>query len=189
MNVLRTVLAFFALQTCWFGVRYLLWGDEGMPLPYEDRFLPYRSLVVVHGFAGMTALLTGGLAMSRYSRSWHRFVGRAYMLAVMVAAVTGLPMALKAAGGFSAQSSFVMLDLAWVLTAGLGWRTAVTGRIPEHRRWMSRNYALTYSAVLLRLLLNGLRNAGWGFDQIYPVVSWSWVSAFAVAELMVRRKR
>ncbi len=188
MNVLRTVLAFFALQTCWFGVRYLLWGDEGMPLPYEDRFLPYRSLVVVHGFAGMTALLAGGLQF-RYFRPWHRALGRVYMLAVMVAAVTGLPMALKAAGGFSAQTSFVVLDLAWVSTAGLAWRTAVRGRIGDHRRWMSRNYALTYSAVLLRLLLNGLRNAGWGFDQIYPVVSWSWVSALAVAELMWRRKR
>jgi len=38
--------------------------------------------------------------------------------------------------------------------------------------------------VLLRLLLNGLQEAGMGLAAIYPVTSWvAWVATLACAEL------
>lgn len=188
MPIIQFSLTFFALQMCWYAVRYLVFGNEGVPLPFEDRYLEYRSIVVIHGFAGMVALLGGGLQFALKGPR-HRWLGRVYLLGVLVAAATGVPMALRAEGGWPAQLSFLLLDLAWLVTAALAWRTAVTRRFAAHRRWMERNYALTYSAVILRLVLNGLEAAGFGFNLIYPVASWSWVSTLACAELVARERR
>jgi hypothetical protein len=47
---------------------------------------------------------------------------------------------------------------------------------------MVRNYALTYSAVISRLLLTGLQESGLTFQEIYPIVSWTWLLGLAVGE-------
>jgi len=186
--VLAAALTFFALQMCWYAVRYLVFGNEGMPLPYEDRYLEYRSVVVVHGLAGVVALLGGGVQFL-WRGARHRWLGRVYLLAVLVAVVSGLPMALRADGGWVARLSFLLLDLAWLVTAGLAWRAAVTRRFAAHRRWMVRNFALTYGAVILRLVMNGLETSGFAFDLVYPLSSWSWVPTLALAELAFIRER
>ncbi|MEQ9003518.1 MAG: DUF2306 domain-containing protein, partial [Pseudomonadales bacterium] len=61
--------------------------------------------------------------------------------------------------------------------------------IDGHRRWMVRNFALTFAAVTLRLELGLLTGAlGWSFDHAYLTVAWlCWVPNLVVAEWWLLR--
>ena len=113
---------------------------------------------------------------------------RLYLLAVVLAGLTGVPMALRALGGPLSQAGFLLFDLLWLATAALAWTTALARQFGAHRRWMVRNYALTFGAVLVRLLLQGVQQYGLTLEQIYPVAGWlAWGSGLTVAELCLIR--
>lgn len=51
--------------------------------------------------------------------------------------------------------------LAWLYSGGRAWRAIRERDLTDHRRWMIRNFALTFSAVTLRLYLPcGVRGPG-----------------------------
>jgi hypothetical protein len=60
----------------------------------------------------------------------------AHIFTATVATVTGL----------------LIVDLAWASTAIAGYRAARQRRFADHRRWMIRNYALTFSSLFSRLV-------------------------------------
>jgi hypothetical protein len=76
------------------------------------------------------------------------------------------------------------------------------GNIEAHRNWMTRNYALTFAGVMLRLWLGTLiatqlplletKYAGDFnnlFVEVYRVVMWlSWVPNLIVAEWIIQRR-
>ena len=61
-------------------------------------------------------------------------------------------------------------------------------QITEHRKWMIRSYAVTFSAVSLRLLVPFLSIVvGMELLQTVIVTAWiSWLGNLMVAELMIR---
>ena len=64
MPLLALSLSFFALQMCWYAVRYLVFGNEGVPLPFEDRYLDYRGVVVLLVVSTVLAVLSQGAAIA-----------------------------------------------------------------------------------------------------------------------------
>jgi hypothetical protein len=61
------------------------------------------------------------------------------------------------------------------------------GDVTRHRRWMVRNFALTFAAVTLRLYLPASAGAGLGFGPAYAAIAWlCWVPNLVVAEWIVR---
>ena len=78
------------------------------------------------------------------------------------------------------------------------YRTIRAGDVVAHRRWAVRAFALTYSAVTLRLWLGVLMGAQIGlggvdgdlaFDRAYVVVPFlCWVPNLIAAELYLRRR-
>ncbi len=59
--------------------------------------------------------------------------------------------------------------------------------IELHRRWMVRNFALTFAAVTLRLWLPASVVSGIPFEAAYPVIAWlCWVPNLLAAELLLR---
>jgi len=68
--------------------------------------------------------------------------------------------------------------------------TARAREIPAHRRWMIRNYSLTFAAVTLRLYLPLAFLLGIPFELSYPLVAWlCWVPNLVAAEYLVSRLR
>jgi hypothetical protein len=60
--------------------------------------------------------------------------------------------------------------------------------VESHRRWMIRNYSLTFAAVTLRLWIPILMVAGNDFPSTYTTVAWlAWVPNLIVAELIASR--
>jgi len=147
-----------------------------------------------HVFASATALILGpfqfmpGLRASR--PKLHRWSGRAYLgMGVLVGGLAGLVMATHAFGGTTSRLGFGALAIAWLVTGALAYRAIRTGDTIAHRRWMIRNFALTFAAVTLRLQLPAAMALRIPFEVAYPIIAWScWVPNLVVAEAWLRRR-
>lgn len=153
-----------------------------------------RAAILLHAFASALALALGpwqflpGLRRAR--PALHRWSGRIYLGAgVLLGGLAGLYMSMHAYGGAVAQSGFALLALLWLYT---GWQAYAAIRrrdVASHRRWMIRNFALTFAAVTLRLWMPLFAGLGIPFDTAYPLIAWiSWVLNLLVVEWWLRRQ-
>ena len=158
-------------------------------------FEAQRTGIYVHVFASSAALVLGPLQFSSRLRTarprLHRWSGRFYLgIGVLLGGLAGLFMALHAFGGPGSRLGFGCLALAWLFTGFRAYRSIRAGDVPSHRRWMIRNFALTFAAVTLRLWLPASVASGIAFEVAYPVVAWlCWVPNLVAAELLLRRTR
>lgn len=181
----------------------LLALSVGAYATYGYGFLPLGSLVhpesaanfrahsvgiSLHVFASIFAIVLGPLQFSSRLRrarpTLHRWTGRLYLfVGILIGGSSGLYMATLAYGGAVPRAGFTLLALAW-LYSGYRAYAAIRGRrIEEHRRWMVRNYALTFAAVTLRIYLPLGTLAQLPFDLVYAAVAWiCWVPNLLVAE-------
>lgn len=149
--------------------------------------------IYVHVFAASVALIVGPLQFSARLRrarpALHRWMGRCYLgIGVLVGGVAGLLIALQAYGGPGARLGFACLSLAWLYTGLRAYRAIRARDLAAHRRWMVRNFALTFAAVTLRLWLPASVVSGVPFGLAYAVVAWlCWLPNLAVAEWMLDR--
>jgi len=118
----------------------------------------------------------------------HRWMGRIYLSGILVGGVSGLVLARFSQGGIVAHVGFACLAAAWLSTGAMAYRRILEGNAASHRRWMIRNYALTFAAVMLRVYLPASLLAGIPFALSYPAISWlCWVPNLVVAERWVIR--
>jgi len=147
-----------------------------------------------HVFASAVALILGpfqfvpGLRAAR--PALHRWSGRVYLgVGVLVGGLAGLVMATHAFGGTMSTLGFGALALAWLATGTLAYRAIRAGDTVAHRRWMIRNFALTFAAVTLRLQLPAAMMLRIPFEVAYPIIAWTcWVPNLVVAEAWLRRR-
>jgi hypothetical protein len=133
-----------------FNVAFLRLKEAELSRPY------YQWAFFGHVYTSIFVLLAGMSQFSTTVRSrWplaHRNLGMVYVgLILLVAAPTGLVMGIHANGGPWSQLSFCLQALLWF---GFTWRALQLARQrnwPGHRAFMLRSYALTLSAVTLRL--------------------------------------
>lgn len=156
-------------------------------------FETYRVGVYAHVFASVAALALGPFQFSRPLRTrrpgLHRGMGRLYLgVGVLIGGVAGLFMALHAFGGWVSRLGFAGLALAWLYTGFRAYLAIRGGDVATHRRWMVRNFALTFAAVTLRLWLPASIASGMPFELAYPVIAWlCWVPNLLVAEWYFNR--
>lgn len=118
----------------------------------------------------------------------HRWMGRAYGGAILVAGVAGLIIAPNAYTGAVAATGFFLLSLFWLITTAIAIWHAMNRRIAQHRAWILRSAALTFAAVTLRLYLP-IGNLTIGFEASYPLIAWAcWVPNLIAMELWLRRR-
>jgi uncharacterized membrane protein len=163
----------------------------GAALDPEMRanFEGHRVGIYTHIFAATLALAIGPLQFSARLRSkytkLHRWSGRVYLgIGVLAGGSAGLYMAAHASGGVVARLGFACLALAWLYTGYRAYDAIRIRDINSHQRWMTRNFALTFAAVTLRLWLPAGLMLGIPLALAYPVIAWlSWVPNLLVAEL------
>jgi uncharacterized membrane protein len=114
---------------------------------------PLRTLI--HMLVAPVALLIGPFQFlpklrARYPRL-HRWSGRIYVAACVIAGAGGLATAFHATGGPVAGFGFGLLALLWIGVTLGAWRAAMQRRFPLHRLLMRFSYAMTFAAVTLRL--------------------------------------
>lgn len=149
--------------------------------------------LAIHAGAAATALLLGPAqflaSLRRRCPGVHRWTGRVYVAGCTVGGATGLLLAAGASTGRVTTLGFGILAIAWLGATTLAWCQAVQGRIPEHKRWMIRSFALTLSAVTLRLYLplaDALQLPSVGSYQAISFLCW--VPNVVLAECYLRRR-
>lgn len=151
------------------------------------------AVVYLHVFGAAVALMLGPLQFWASLRArrpgLHRWLGSAYLaLGVGVGGLSGLVLALGAFGGAWSQAGFGTLAVLWITTGAMALQRIVRGDVQGHRRWMTRNFALTLAAVTLRLYLPASIVGGMSLDLAYPIVAWlCWMPNLLMAEWLLSR--
>ncbi|MFS2153916.1 MULTISPECIES: DUF2306 domain-containing protein [unclassified Rhizobium] len=147
--------------------------------------------IAVHAAGAATALLLGPWQFLPGLRArWpsvHRWIGRLYAAGCASGGLAALVLATGLTTGPVAGAGFATLGLAWLATTCLAIREALSRRIASHRRWMIRSFALTLSAVTLRLYLPLSGALTIDFPIAYPVIAWAcWLPNLILAEVYLR---
>lgn len=154
----------------------------------------WRTAFYTHISGGAIALGIGGF---QFVRRWrdrnlrrHRRAGVAYFMAVLCSGLAGLYLAVFATGGPVAQTGFALLALVWLTTGYIAYAAARRRDIEQHEKWVMRNYAATFAAVMLRLWMPFLiALIGLPFEDAYRIVAWlCWVPNLIVAEMLIQRR-
>lgn len=169
-------------------IDFLLTKQHIIHLPH------YRGAFYLHIFPALLVLAAGltqfsGKILQRLP-VLHRWVGRVYAFSILLACgPAGMLMAWYANGGPWAQASFLVLSGLWWGCTWVAWRAIRAGDIRRHGAWMLRSYALTLSAITLRLMQFGLASyTDTDPEEAYRLVAWpSWVLNLVIAEVVIRR--
>ncbi len=159
----------------------------------KANFLAHPTGIYTHAFASIVALALGPFQFSEKLRQkhtdFHRWLGRTYLaVGVLVGGFSGLYMSQYAFGGSMAKLGFAVLAILWLYTGLRAYLAVRDGAIDEHRKWMARNYSLTFAAVMLRLYLPASMVAGIEFTLAYPVIAWlCWVPNLVFVEWQYNR--
>jgi uncharacterized membrane protein len=130
----------------------LLVTDYPMYHAYRHQVIADRHLLIPHTLCGFFALLAGPMQFSSRFRErhlkLHRVLGRMYVISVFIGAFTGIALAAGRPGlpGTSMQAA------AWVVCTTAAFITARNRQILQHRQWMIRSYAVTFTFVSSRVL-------------------------------------
>ncbi len=142
------------------------------------HILPWKIAFFVHVFTSILTLLAG---FTQFSKSFlqkypklHRKLGYAYVFNILI--VTGpaaFIMSFYANGGLTSRIAFITLSILWIAFTALALFFAVKKKFKLHQAFMIRSYALTLSAITLRIWKMGLAN----FTDILPmdryrIVAW-----------------
>ena len=171
---------------------YLDYGPE----KYTDYYWPRRAGLIFHVSAGALALTVGllqiFLGLSGRTRRLHRVLGRVYLGAVLVGVSASCYLAATIPAGSPAYTSgLVGLGIAWFITTVAGYRALMRGNVADHRAWMVRSFAITFSFVTLRVIATVIASLGlMTYDDATSPAAWlCWIIPLTVLEIGYRRWR
>lgn len=127
-------------------------ADYPMYHAYRLQVIADRHFLIPHTICGTIALLAGPLQfLSRFRQRYlnlHRLLGRLYVVSVFVGATTGIALA----AGRPGLPGTAMQAAAWIICTTAAFITARNRQIVQHRQWMARSYAVTFTFVSSRVL-------------------------------------
>jgi hypothetical protein len=154
--------------------------DYPMYHAYRLQVIADRQLLIPHTISGSLALLAGPLQFSSRLRQrhlrFHRLLGFLYLISVLIGAFTGIALAAGRPGlpGTSMQAA------AWIICTAAAFMAARNRQIVQHRQWMIRSYAVTFTFVSSRVL--NLWPVYWShLGDVFAAVG---VIAFTLASLL-----
>jgi uncharacterized membrane protein len=171
------LIAFFVFITS----EVFLAADYPMYHAYRLQVIADRHLLIPHTLCGVIALLAGPIQFSTRFRQrhlkFHRVLGRIYVIAVFIGAFTGIALA----AGRPGLPGTAMQAAAWIVCTTAAFVTARNRQIIQHRQWMARSYAVTFTFVSSRVL--NLWPRYWGhLGDTFAAVG---VIAFTLASLLI----
>src|SRR5438309_5475948 len=140
-------------------VLLVLWVDERFWFNPADahlhRIAAYKTLLILHGIGGTTALLTGATQFSsrirRTRTALHRTLGKVYIGAVCFSAPIALYIGTGPLEPPSIRVEQIFQAGLWCASALVPWASIRSGQIAIHKGWMMRSYGFTLIFVLSRV--------------------------------------
>lgn len=187
------VSVFLMLRT---SINYLSFQDDNQFLAFKQDYIGnpvWKLAFYIHVFSAFIALFAGFTQFSteimQKHRKVHRILGHFYIWNILIINFpSALIMAIYANGGSVGKAAFLLLDLLWFWFTYKAFVSALKGKFVEHREFMIRSFALTFSAITLRIWKMFLVQTPW-FDSsnVYVVVAWmGFVPNLLLAEVMIR---
>ncbi|NII25232.1 DUF2306 domain-containing protein [Pseudoflavitalea sp. X16] len=176
---------------------YLAFRDDVEFLRFKQDYIHnpvWKAAFYVHVFTAIIALLAGFTQFSpdflkRYKKL-HRLIGRLYAWDILVINFpAAMIMAVYANGLLPSKIAFVILDCLWFWFTYKAVIAARQKRFTEHKQYMIRSYALTFSAITLRMWKLILSNS-FTIDPVtlYMIDAWlGFVPNLLLAEWIIRR--
>lgn len=202
--VLLAVLAFTTWLMARISVNYLPMRNDVGFLRIKQQYIGiehWRMAFFIHVYSSLWVLFAGFTQFSknllRKRPKLHRNLGYVYVVDILlVTGPAGLLMGFYANGGLSSRVGFVLLACLWMYFTAMAFYKAKQGEFRQHRWFMMRSYALTLSAITLRLWKYAITNIP-GFEprpmDVYRWVAWmGFVPNLLFVEWMIwkeRRKR
>jgi hypothetical protein len=193
------LLAFFSYLMLEITLRYVTFDTNASFLQIKQDYIQnivWLTAFYVHVFSSLFALLAGFTQFSNRIRTAyprvHRWVGKIYIADVLlVTGPAGMLMAFYANGGISSRLGFFTLSALWWYSTYQAWRSAVTRNFSKHRAFMLRSYALTLSAITLRIWkLSFAHFLALAPMDIYRMVAWlGFVPNIVLVEYWLHRER
>lgn len=181
---------------------YIPINDDAAFLQLKQDYIhisSWKFAFFVHVFSSILVLLAGFTQFSkRFLKSkplWHRRLGYFYVINILI--VTGpasLLMSFYANGGISSRIGFILLAILWMFFTAIALYKAIKRKFISHQAFMIRSFALTLSAISLRIWKVLLAN----FTEIppmdrYRIIAWlGWGLNLLIAEyiiLQIRKKK
>lgn len=190
-----SVLAFFSFLMLRIIFLYIpIQTDVGF-LQLKQSYIniyEWRIAFFVHVFSSLFALLAGFTQFSKWllknKPKLHRVFGYSYVINVlMITGPAGLLMSFYANGGVPSRIAFVLLSVLWISFTAIALYKAIKLQFKVHRIFMIRSYALTLSAITLRMwkVLIAYFTDIPPMDR-YRIIAWlGWVLNLLVAELII----
>lgn len=161
------------------------------------RFWPHRGYLIPHLIGGTIALLSGPFqfwsGLRRRALVVHRWIGRAYLTAILVAATNAFYLACFVPaddGGWMNGASLLTLGMFWLVSSGMAYLSIRNRRVQAHKEWMIRSYVLTFFFVNARLWpeLPIIRDLGTPMERSVITTWLAWILPLFVAEVLIQWK-
>ena len=154
----------------------------------------YLYFFYTHVYTSIFILLTGFLAILRKDfglKSFHRNAGKIYIFLILLfSAPSGIYMGIFANGGFLSKISFVILGCLWWFSTYKAFNLAQQKKFKEHKQWMWRSFALTLSAITLRMwkvIIVYLFHPN--PMDVYQIIAWlGWIPNLLLIEYLISKK-
>ena len=184
--MLRMILDYSSMRT---NIHFLQFKQDYIHLPW------WKAAFYIHVFSSVLALAAGFTQFSdhilKHYRTVHRIIGRLYAVDILfINFPAGMVLAVEANGLWPSKTAFIILDCLWFYFTLRAVSAARQGKIAEHKRFMFRSYALTFSAITLRtwkiILLNTFHPDPL---SLYMIDAWmGFVPNLLLVEWLIRRK-
>ncbi|TDL99095.1 MAG: hypothetical protein C4K58_07290 [Flavobacteriaceae bacterium] len=154
----------------------------------------YLCFFYAHVYTSIFVLLVGFLAILRENFGWsnfHKLSGKVYVFLILFfASPSGIYMGFLANGNFYAKLSFVLLGIFWWFSTFKAFNLAINKKFYEHKKWMWRSFALTLSAITLRMwkvIIVYLFQPN--PMDVYQIIAWlGWVPNILLVEFLIRNR-
>lgn len=191
------------------GFGYFFWlmlkiTLEYIPLGTNVSFLMIKQTEVVerpeylyffytHVYTNIFVLLSGFLAILRKDfglKNFHKNAGKIYIVLILfLAAPSGMYMGIFANGGIYSKISFVILGCLWWFSTYKAYQLAKQKQFKEHKQWMWRSFALTVSAITLRMwkvIIVYLFHPN--PMDVYQIIAWmGWIPNIILIEYLITK--
>ncbi len=123
--------------------------------PLLVHLAPMKWWVIPHVVGGTFAFLVAPLQFSttlrRANPALHRWLGRLYMVAVIVSSTLSVWIVLR----FELKANWAVMGTMgglWLMTTVFAWLAIRNRDIRQHQLWIGRSFGLTFTFVLTRII-------------------------------------
>jgi uncharacterized membrane protein len=180
-------------------LKYTSFGNDVVFLQIkqtEVTTIPYYLIFFyIHVTCAIFALLAGFTQFNSYILTQqpiiHKNIGKLYVFIILFfAAPSGFVIGLHANGGFYSQIAFVLLSILWFYFTLKGFLKIKNRDVISHKMFMYRSFALTFSAISLRMwkvILVYLFQPS--PMDVYQIIAWlGWIPNLLIVEFYILKK-